>query len=494
MSSHRLILKGGATLGLGQLAAQVCSFVRNIMVARLISPSDFGIAATFAVTVSVFEMMSNLSANMLLIQAKDGDDPLLQKTAHLINAGRGLMNAAIVFLVGRPFAQLFGEPQARWAFELLALVPLLKGLLHLDASRLQREMHFGPAVTVDVGSQLLVTAAALPLAYWLRDFSAMLWVLILQAASATLISHIVAIRPYRWTWQKAYARRIGSFGWPLLVNGLLLFVIMDGDRFVIGSAHRVFHASPLTLSDLGVYSVAFALTQGPATLMTNVGNSMFLPLLARAQGLQRQFERRYRACVQFFTVIAAGAAIPFVMMGGWLVVKVYGTKYGAATDLIPWLAAMWGLRVVRAAPTMAALALGDTRNSMYSNIARTVALAGVLTAVALGAGLVWVAVAGCAGEAFALFVCVVRLHDKHGIHTSSFTKPFAVCAGSVSLAVVAAAWGVESLGTAASITATLALVALVWVAMLHSFPGFRADVEGLVFKSGLLVEKSARVT
>jgi O-antigen/teichoic acid export membrane protein len=483
MSSRRLILQGGATLGLGQVVSQACSFVRNIIIARLISPSDFGIAATFAVTISVFELMSNLSMDKLLIQAEDGDEEPFQQTAQLLQAVKGFANGLFIFLLGGPIAYLFDEPRARWAFFLLALVPLLRGFIHLDTSRLQRGMRFRPAVTVDVSSQVLVTVVALPLAFWLRDYTAMLWVLILQAASATIISHVVSERPYRWTWEKSYARRIASFGWPLLINGLLLFVILDGDRFIIGSAHRLFPKSSLTLADLGIYSVAFALTMAPAMLISTVSASIFLPVLSRANTLRQQFERRYSAYVQGLAVVATGIAVSFILCGGWMVTLIYGANYAPAGGFIGWLGAMWSLRVIRNGPTIAALSLGDSLNSMFSNMARTTALAGVLTAVVLVAGLKWIAIAGFVGELFATAVCVVRLSRIHHVGAAKFAKPFTVYAGSVLAAGAVAATGLQTLGGALSALIAASIVVFACVAMLIVFPRFRSDVGGLIPKS-----------
>jgi O-antigen/teichoic acid export membrane protein len=487
MSSHRSILRGGATLGFGQVVSQVCSFGRNIIVARLISPKDFGIAATFAVTVSIFEMISNMSADKLLIQAKDGDEAPFQKTAQLIHAGRGLMNASIVFLAGGPIASLFGEPQARWAFECVALVPLLRGLLHLDTSRLQREMRFRPAVTVDVGSQLLVTAAALPLAFWLRDYTAMLWVLVLQAGSATIISHLVAQRDYGWAWEKSYARRIISFGWPLLINGLLLFIIMDGDRVIIGSAHRMFPTSSYTLADLGVYSVGFALAQAPAGFTANICTSLFLPLLSRAQESRPQFERRYLASAQIVSLMAIVVATGFILAGGRFVTLVYGQRYAAAGIYIGWLSAMWALRILRSAPTTAAMAYGDTRNAMVSNLARSSALIGLLFVAATGRSLVWIAVCGFLGELVALMVCVWRLQLRHGLPATLCLKPYAAFFVGTGIAGLAAAGGAANFGLPSTFFFTACLIAAQLAGMAFLFSGIREELRAAVVKLRSLV-------
>ncbi len=74
MTIRSSILHGAFKLGTGQVVVQLCSFVRSVILARLISPENFGIAATFAMTFSLVEMVSNLSAQLLLVQAPDGGD------------------------------------------------------------------------------------------------------------------------------------------------------------------------------------------------------------------------------------------------------------------------------------------------------------------------------------------------------------------------------------------------------------------------------------
>src|SRR5437879_4452814 len=157
------VLKSGLKLGANQVFVQACSFLRNVIVARVISPENFGIAATFAMTFYFLEMISNLASEALLIQADDGNDPNFQSATHLLQAGRGLTNALLIFLLAGPISHMFGVPHARWAFQCVAFAPLVKGFSHTDLFRLQREMKFGPAISVDVVTNLLTTLVALPL-------------------------------------------------------------------------------------------------------------------------------------------------------------------------------------------------------------------------------------------------------------------------------------------------------------------------------------------
>src|SRR5260370_766384 len=206
--------------------------------------------------------------------------------------------------------------------------------MHLDVNRLARDFKFGSSSMAESASNLLVTLAALPLGLWLRDYRAMLWMLILQSAIYVVVSHLVADRGYAWGWSKVHARTIFSFGWPLLINGLLLYVILQGDHFAIGAAHRLFKNSSYTLADLGVYSVAFALTFAPTVLVGNVCTSLFLPLLSRAQSDSVQFQKRYRTCMQILSLMATIIQTVFIVSGGWLVRAFYGQKYSAAGAFI----------------------------------------------------------------------------------------------------------------------------------------------------------------
>jgi O-antigen/teichoic acid export membrane protein len=489
MTKLSSILKGGLNLSVGQIVSQACAFLRSVILARLISPANFGIAATFAMTFYLLDMISNLAADTLLIQAQEGDNPSFEDTAHLWQAARGLVNALLLFAVAGPASTMFGDSQAKWAFRVLALVPLISGFTHFDKSRVQRQMKFGPSVWVDVISSVAVTLAAVPLALWHRDYSAMLWVLVLQAAVTVVASHWVAERRYGWAWDRLYARKILAFGWPLIINGVLMFLIFQGDRFVIGVANKLFGRSVFTLADLGVYSVAFSLTMVVTNMTIKVAQSLFLPLLSQSQDVRDEFDRRYLLCSQSLAITAGVIAIPFMVAGGWLVTLVYGQKYAAAAGFVGWLGAMWALRIFRVGPTLAAMALGDTQNAMISNIARTFAFLGVLIVAATGHSLAWIAACGFGGELLALATCTWRLKREHGVPDSICYKPSAVSAAGMVAAAILAFAGIEKTGWAAAFVVAPGLTVMVGLAMLVIYPDLRSRLTDMISRSRASLRK-----
>jgi len=438
------LFKGSVSLGVGQAVSMACTFLRSVIIARLVSPENFGIAAVLAMTYYLSEMSSSLGLETRLIQTENGNDQSFQKSAQFLQACRGLVNASLILSLAGPLSLLFGVPQAQWAFRCLAVVQLIKGFTHFDQYRFQREMRFGPAVGVDIAGSILSLLATVFLVWWLRDYSVMVWILLVQATAAVLGSHLVAQRRYGWIWSPPHAKQIFSFGWPLMVNGLLMYGIFQGDQVVIGSAKRLFSQSTFTLVDLAVYSVAFSITLAPTTLIANVYTSMLLPLLSRAQEHRDLFVQRYLTYTKGLALIAALISILFILAGGWLVILIYGDKYKAAGEFIGWLAAMQSLRIIRVAPTIASIARGNTVDTMLANIVRTSALLGVLVVTATELGLAWIAAAGFAGEFLAIVFLSMMLLRHHSINPPLCLKPVGVALAAMAVAVLAARGGITA--------------------------------------------------
>jgi len=226
------------------------------------------------------------------------------------------------------------------------------------------------------------------------------------------------------------------FGWPLLINGLLMFGIFQGDRFIIGSANRIFHRQIYSLTDLGVYSVAFGLTLVPTLVIANIASALWLPLLSRVQNIPTEFEKRYAVCCQAVAMIGGVISLPLMICGGLFVNIIYGRSYAAASYFIGWLAAMQAVRIIRVGPTLAAMSKGDNRNTMISNLLRSSALGVAIIVAYYERSLVWICAAGFLGEVLALGISVWRLYRLQGISPLFCLKPSAMAGVFLGVAAV----------------------------------------------------------
>jgi len=400
VSQRAAFIKGGAVLSAGNMGATACSFVRNVIIARMLSVDDVGVAATFAMTTSLMEMASNMALDRLIVQAPDGDDPRLQAAAQFFQFVRGVIGAIVLFAIAGPVAQLFGIPDVAWAFRLLAVVPLLRGLSHLDVHRAQRTMHFTPFVVVTVAPQLVVTALAPPLAWWLDDFRAVLWIVLMQAFLSTALAHLMAERRYAWAVDRERMRRIVAYGWPLLINGALMYAIFQGDRAIVGSV--------FTMEDLGWYATVLGLTFVPSMLILKILTTLIMPRLSRSHD-GADGDRHSQLTVQAFTAAAVVLAVGAWTVGPLALVLIYGERYAPGALVIGWLGLMQALRVMKAGPATVALSTAKTTALLWANMVRLSGLALAIAAVWGGYGFEGIAIAGVVGECFSLITAIALL-------------------------------------------------------------------------------------
>ena len=268
-------LAGASALAIGQFATQVAIFVRNVVVVHTLTQAEYGIAATFGITVAIITSATSFSVEALLIQDRQGSDPKLQRAVQLVVFAQGAVQAMLLFLLAPFLASLFNTPQVEWVFRWLAVIPLLRGLLHQDPTRYLRQMKYKPnvwATLIPEVASLIVVCIAAPI---IQDYRLLVLALTTVPITALVVTHLSAERPYGWQSDRESIRRILVFGWPLLLNGLLMLLVSQGDRFLIGSAESlsIFARDWLGITanaihaydkvDLALYSIAISLTFMP---------------------------------------------------------------------------------------------------------------------------------------------------------------------------------------------------------------------------------------
>ena len=407
-------------------------FARNLALAALIPVADYGIAATLVVAIAAVEMASAFGVHQQLVQARDGDDPRLQDALQGFQLFRGILAAMLMIALAWPLAWFFDLPQVAWGYAALALVPLCNALQHLDMHRFNRDGRFGALIAAQTGPAAVSLLLIWPLAWWLGDWRVMLGALIAYAALAALASHLLAERPFRPAFDRGLWTRIFGFGWPILADAGLLFLVMQGDKMIVGRLEG--------MAVLSAFALAVTLTLTPALVVARTVQTGALPRLSRLSEAPDAFARAARRTL--WLTLAAGLTLGMagILAAPVLAWALAGTDWTLLAVLIAPMAVLQGLRLAKVGSITAALALGRTRNAVASNIPRVVALALGWMLLAGGADLLWLIWLGCAAEAIGAAISVLLLARAAG--TAPPLRPLA--AGAVGFAALAVAAAVIS--------------------------------------------------
>jgi O-antigen/teichoic acid export membrane protein len=285
-------------------------------------------------------------------------------------------------------------------------------------------MQFWPVILSAAVPALVSLLAVFPLAVFYGDYRVMLWAIVIRAAMIALTSQIVAKRRFQLVLDRAIMAQSVRFGWPLLVNGALMFAVFQGDKLIVGRE--------LGMATLAIFAMGFTLTLTPTLVMAKSAQNFFLPQLSAIDrdtpaGAAR-FQTLAMVAMQVSLLNAALLVVIFVLVGAPVVSFLLGEKYAPLLPLLAPLAVMQGLRVAKAGGAMVALSCGHTRNAMQANLMRIATLPLVWMAVVQGAGLLTViAIASC-GEIAGYLLSLYLVRRKPGVSLRQMIWPVVLVA------------------------------------------------------------------
>lgn len=266
----------GALVTMGSQALKIAvQFGGIVLLARLLTPRDYGLVAMVIAIIGVGEVLRDFGLSSAAIQAKHLSRGQ-RDNLFWINSGIGFLLAAGVFLSADAIAVFYREPLLRPVAQAISATLLLNGLTTQFRAHLNRDMRFGPLAFADVTGQLLGLASAVAAALLGWGY----WALVVQSlvqASTLLVLMALAARwlpglPKRNTEMRGLLR----FGGNLVASQLLIYFSTNLGQILIGN-----RLGPVPL---GHYNRAFALLMMPLTQLNAPATTVALPVLSRLQG------------------------------------------------------------------------------------------------------------------------------------------------------------------------------------------------------------------
>lgn len=378
----------GAAVSLGGQALRMAVQIGGVVVlARLLSPHDYGLLAMVMAVVGVADLFRDFGLSSAAIQARTlthGQRTNLWWLNTAMGTGLGVLAFAAAPLVAR----LFDEPELLHIAQALAGTFVLSGMSTQFRADLTRHLRFVPLTVVDVSAPLIGLVAAIVVA--LADGG--YWALVVQqlvAALALLVGTAVTAR-----WLPGLPRRgepmgnLLKFGGNLVASQLVQYASNNLDSFVIGLR---FGSVPL-----GLYNRGFSLLMQPLTQLRSPSTTVALPVLSRLLDDPRrfgEFVRRgqlalaYSLVAGLAVVVAAAEPIVDIMLG---------PKWEGVTPILRLLAAAGMFQTLAYVGYWVYLATGLTRVLLqYTMVSSAIRVACILV------GSTWGVVGVAAGYAIA---------------------------------------------------------------------------------------------
>ncbi len=455
--SRPLLRSGGMMTAVNGLSI-LCSFARNIAIARIVGPSDFGVAAIILTMATAADLLSDLGWDRFLIQSKDhGRDAQTLATVHRMRLITGAA-AGLLIAIAAPFvAMAIDVPEAGLPLAIVGLICIVRSFVHADFRLRQRAMDFNGEARVEGAKALTDFGIGIAAALILQSYWAMVLALGGGAVAALIVSHWVARAPYRQSWDAEAGQAAMRFGTPLLANNMVVFGSSHLDRLLIGSL--------LSTATLGTYAAGATIASGAQALINRTSMSVAMPYLAKAA---REGTAYNAAFVRTGIVIGSAAAalvLGAALVGSAFISLLFGADFQPDPMMVAGIGLAGALNILRVWPSIGLMAQGRTRTIPLANIVR---LAGpALAAVSLLKGQDVVTVTFCLvfGEACGFVSALMWHHRQSGLSWLTAFVAIMIATVFAVLAIGAMAWVPTDLVSRVGITA-IGVVAIAGLALI----------------------------
>ena len=321
-----IVRLGWTTFGYG--AVQVLRLLNNVILARLLSPPIFGLMALVNTIRTGVELLSDLGISQNIISNRRGSEPNFYNTAWTLQALRGLLLATACVLLALPAARFFGHPELATVMAVASLFFVFTGFDSAARALLQKELKVARLSVFEIGTTLIALIAQVALAL----ITPTIWALVLGGvigAAATLISSYLLIPGlrHRAMIDPESARQLLRFGKWVFFSSIIYFFAMNFDR--------LYFAKQITLSQLGVYTIARGLADTVSLFVMRASSTVLYPTVAAAGLAPLDLRRRLMKGRRTLLLAAALALGGFVGFSAIIVGKLYDARYAEAALILP---------------------------------------------------------------------------------------------------------------------------------------------------------------
>ncbi|MBS7210347.1 MAG: lipopolysaccharide biosynthesis protein [Lachnospiraceae bacterium] len=276
--------------------AQLITFLVSVVLARILSPEDYGQIALITVFTTIMQVFVDSGLGTALIQKKDADD-LDFSSVFYFNFAVCLALYIVMFIAAPYIAGFYNDSSLIPIIRVISLTIIISGVKGIQQSYVSRNMLFKRFFYATLGGTVFSAFLGIGLAY--AGFG--VWAIVVQQLSNTVLDTLILWLTVKWRPKKTFSwnrlKGLFSFGWKMLVSSLLDTLYNNIRSLIIG---KMYSAESLAYYEQG--------KKFPNVIVTNINtsiDSVLLPTMASAQDDCARVKAMTRRAIKTSTYIMA---------------------------------------------------------------------------------------------------------------------------------------------------------------------------------------------
>ncbi len=375
--------RSGALTVTSQGMQFLLSSVGTVILARLLTPADYGLVAMVTVLLGFISIFRDMGLSEATVQRQNISHGQIS-TLFWINVGFGILIMCVVVALAPAVEWFYGTASLASLTVAYAVGFPISAAAVQHAALLRRQMRFVVLAMAEIGSLSAGLLATILLAW----FGARYWALVAGRLTEAL-SFCVGV----WLgsgWRPGLPRRnqdvrsMLAFGGNLTGFSIVNYVARNIDNLLIGKAWGA--------QQLGLYSKAYTLLLLPLRQINNPIGAVAVPSLSRVADDPERYRRAYLRMLEKITILTMPGTAFLIATSDWLVRLVLGPQWTEASRLFAILGVSALVQPVANTAGWLFVSQGRTRQLLQWGL-----VGSTLLVVAIVVGLPW----GAAGVATA---------------------------------------------------------------------------------------------
>lgn len=255
-------------------AMQGITFIVGIILARLLTPQEFGLVGMITIFIAISSSFINSGFGNALIQ-KQNCTEIDYSTVFYFNLLMGIVFFIVLFFTAPTISRFFNEPQLKHLIRVLGVVLIIDALTIIQLTILTKRIDFKLQTKISIISSIISGILALAMAF--KGFG--VWSLVVRQISQQAVSSLLL-----WTWNRwrpllvfsiESFQQLFSFGYKMLISGLIDTLYRNVYYLIIGKY--------FSMKELGYYTRAVQFQSLPSSNLQTIIGRVSYPVLASIQ-------------------------------------------------------------------------------------------------------------------------------------------------------------------------------------------------------------------
>jgi O-antigen/teichoic acid export membrane protein len=284
MGFYKQTLKGITWMGALRIVVRLLTFLRLAILARLLSPNEFGLFGIASLVLAFLEIITETGINVFFIQ-DEGDLNEYLDTAFIVSIIRGILISFLIVLFTPVIISFFKVPNAKVILYFVALIPLIRGFINPSSVRFQKDLEFNKEFFFRTGIFITDSLVAIFTAFYLKTASSLVWGMLAGVIFEVVVSHLFIKPKPKLNFEKNKFKKVIERGKWVTLSSFLQYLFTNTDSTAVGKI--------INSTYLGYYQMAYKISTLPITEISNVFYNVTFPVFSKFQNDKERFKKAF---------------------------------------------------------------------------------------------------------------------------------------------------------------------------------------------------------